>query len=150
MMDIIEKLERDAPKGITFTMARSEGRTRLTATAASADLIDDSLVRSMTSAAGEANMVPTQIETDGSRVRMELHPGKAIWGNVARIARDDRTMLVRIETSTRVNHVPLCGVGVREHMLLTKPGDFVTVLLRDYDGRMQACGMINHTMADDL
>jgi hypothetical protein len=35
-------------------------------------------------------------------------------------------------------------------MLLTKPGDFVTVLLRDYDGRMQACGMINHTMADDL
>jgi hypothetical protein len=35
-------------------------------------------------------------------------------------------------------------------MLLTKPEDLVSVLLRSCDGHLHACGMIIRTMRDDL
>jgi len=147
---IVDQLIRDGREDVHYGIADSGIRLRLTATASSPAGITRELVRRMMEVANENDLVATQTETDGGRIRMELAPGTLRRSRVDRIARDDRTMLVVLTKSDAVHRVPLCGVGDRDDMLLTKPGDVVTVLLRSCNGNLHACGMINNTMRDDI
>lgn len=87
---------------------------------------------------------------DGSTVAVDCHAGTIARGTVERVALDSDGLLVKLEADD-IHCMPLpeAGTPQRRRLLMTKPGDVVTIRLVESSCGEPVVGELrNHTLGD--